>query len=722
MRAGRLLTWRPALIAAMLVVGAALFGGPGRAWAMEYETPQLLSFQGTDQAQAASEPAFAEDGAYVAFTGTFDGVSGVYRKDLASGELALVAGTDAADPALSAPDAGAPSISADGRYVAFDTTTPLDPADDPGGGCASVYVRDMDVPIGQPGAYVLASAVNGSAEGLTYAGSGSAGCPGGGSAAAARVALSADGRYVAFTVLGESDLTTGPGGATTTPGLQVAVRDLATDTTTLVSQTRESLGGVPQPVPGGAAFGTGQGAHLQIGDGTAAISADGSTVAWMGINIPAQAPASSAPFPQGDGVPSGYPDIDYAEPLWRRIADGPAAPTRRVTGGDDPLCGCPGPLATEYNPSGNEARESGLVLGTFIANPVNSGTPATLFPDITPQLSADGYTVAFLSTAPDADQLAAVEAEHPLGGFTVRANAFVADMAPGLSRAGALTRLTEWASANSNDFAADGEVEDIAISPDGTQVAFATARTEFPLAPPALVTPSLQGGAAPQLYVADLRAGTLSEASHGYDGLPANQQGIQDPSFVGESGDLVFASGATNLVYGAFNAGGSNVFLTEPDASPAVQGSSDIGAPPVAKPVKKRWELLLSAHRRADGSVVVVATVPGGGRLVATARAAVPTVSAAPVAKASRGRRRDAVATRTIGTARGRARRAGAVRLVVKGRQAFRRLVAGSGGLFATISVSFKAAGHPTLHGKVQETFVRRSGKARDGGGSGVGR
>jgi Tol biopolymer transport system component len=710
MRAGRLLTSRPALVAVAFVVGVALVG-PVRAAAMEFKTPRLLSFQGTDQAQAASEPAFSADGAYVVFTGTFDGVSGVWRKGVASGELALVAGTDAADPALSAPDAGAPSVSADGRYVAFDTTAALDPADDPGGGCASVYVRDMSVPIGTPGAYVLASALNGSTAGLAYAGAGTAGCPGGGSAAAARVALSADGRYVAFTVLGESDLTTGPGGATTTPPLQVAVRDLATDTTTLVSQTLESLGGVPQPVPEGAAYADIQATRRQIGSSTAAISADGSTVAWMGIDIPAQAPASSAPFGQGDGARAGYPAITYAEPLWRRIADGPAAGTRRVTGGDDPLCGCAGPLATEYNPSGVESRESGLVLGTFIANSVNSGSSATLFSDITPQLSADGYTVAFLSTAPDTDQVAGVEAQHPLGGFTVRANAFVADMAPGLSRAQGLTRLTEWASASSNDFAADGEIEDIAISPDGTQVAFATSRTEFPLAPPALVTPSLQGGIAPQLYVADLRAGTLSEASLGYDGQPANQQGIQDPSFAGDSGDLVFASGATNLVYGAFNGGGSNVFLTEPDASPAVPGSSQIGAVPSVKPVKKRWELLLSAHRRADGSVVVVATVPGAGRLAATARAAVPTAGGSAAARGASGRHRDAVATRTIGTARGRARHAGAVRLVVKGRQAFRRLVAGSGGLFATISVSFKAAGHPTLHGKVQETFARR-GKA----------
>jgi hypothetical protein len=158
MRAGRLLTWRPVLVAVALVAWAGAAGGwVGPARATEYKTPRLVSYEGVDQAQAATQPAFAAGGGFVAFTGEFDGVSGVWRKDLGSGAVELVAGADEGDAALSAPDAGAPSISADGRYVSFTTTAPLDPADDPGG-CASVYVRDMTVPIGAPGANLLASA------------------------------------------------------------------------------------------------------------------------------------------------------------------------------------------------------------------------------------------------------------------------------------------------------------------------------------------------------------------------------------------------------------------------------------------------------------------------------------------------------------------------------------------------------------------------------------
>ncbi len=140
---------------------------------------------------------------------------GIYRKDLETGALDMVA----------AGDAGAPSISSDGRFVSF-TTTATDPASGSGQQCSSVYVRDMSVPAGQPGAFTLASALNGTTAGLAYGGSATAGCPGGGSAAADRVALSADGSEVAFTVVGASDLTTGAGGPVTTPVAQVAVRDL----------------------------------------------------------------------------------------------------------------------------------------------------------------------------------------------------------------------------------------------------------------------------------------------------------------------------------------------------------------------------------------------------------------------------------------------------------------------------------------------------------------
>ena len=168
-----------------------------------------------------------------------------------AGELELVAAGE---------HTGAPSISGEGRYVSF--TTDDEPASGHAiGGCSSVYVRDMDQPLDTPGAFTLASARNGSDESLTY----QPPPPGQnrfcGSATAARVALSADGRKVAFTVLSPSNLS---GSCTSegqppvitcpTPPNQVVVRDLDAHITTLASVTRASLGETPQPVPGGGAL------------------------------------------------------------------------------------------------------------------------------------------------------------------------------------------------------------------------------------------------------------------------------------------------------------------------------------------------------------------------------------------------------------------------------------------------------------------------------------
>jgi Tol biopolymer transport system component len=699
--------------------------------------PVLVSDSGSLEADDAYSPAISADGEYVAFVGDFDGVSGVYRKDLATGELALVAGLDSADPALSAPDAGAPSISAEGRYVSFTSAAVLgDAAEDPAGGCSSVYVRDMDVPIEAPGAYTLASALNATAEGIAYAGSTAAGggCPGGGSAAADRVALSADGREVAFTVLGGSDLTTGAGGATNTPPDQVAVRNLETDTTTLVSQTMSSLGSTPEAVPGGAALGNVGGGLRDIGDGrelsgsTAAISADGSTVAWMGIDIPAQAPASA-------GDAGAHPD-EYDEPLWRRIADGPDAPTRRITGGDDPIgCpgGCAGPLDTAFDPNYSNGN-SGPEFGTYVAPNGFSRDPLIglgSLESVTPQLSADGQLVAILSTQPLTGEVSAGLAEEL---DTSTANAYVVNMASGLSRTQALTRVTEWASYAFSNIASTGAIDGIAISPDGTRVAFTTARIDFPLAPPALVTPALGQAGDAQLYVADLSAGTLALVSYGYDDEPANGT-IATPSFAGDGEALAFASSATNLVYGAYDEGASgipsNVFVTSQISSPAIAGEAFASAPPADPLVPPRWELLATASPGPDGSVLLYVTVPGAGSLNASASAKVQLATAASstrakakvkrttkgaqaaaarrstrVGKATSAKRATVVA-RTVASAKKSIVTAGAkvVELRLTSARAYRSLVESHDGLYATIALTFKAKGRSTLRDSLQATF-----------------
>ncbi len=469
-------------MAVLTTVLVGILGVPGAR--ADFTADTLISGSPSVESDDAFEPAISADGRYVAFTGSQAGVPGVYRKDLVTGALALVAGGGA----------GAPSISADGRFVSF-TTTAKDPWAASGQQCSSVYVRDMASDPTASGAYTLASAIDGGAGGLTYGGTAKAGCPGGGSSAAAGGALSADGTKVVFTVVGSSNLL--GGAAETTPAGQIAVRDLATDRTTLISQTAASLGQAPAAVPNGAAMtdtstGTGSNAgtaNADPGDSSAAISADGTTVSWLGINVPSQAPAANA------DLPNGHPN-EYDEPLWRRIADGSAAPTRRVIGGDDPAgpCpgGCPGPLDTYWDGPSNPTvgqdvgpeRGSLISYNGFIAGS-QSSTSSLL--SGTPHLSADGRVVAILSTQPATGQ-------DPVYGQTfpnnVSTNAYVVNMSTGLSRTAALTRLTEWASTNFDDFNLAGPIEDLSISPEGDRVAFVTRRTVFPYSPPALISPS----------------------------------------------------------------------------------------------------------------------------------------------------------------------------------------------------------------------------------------
>ncbi len=667
------------------------------------------------QADYAYSPAISADGRYVAFTGSVSSIRGVYRKDLQTGELELVA----------IGNAGAPSISAEGRYVGFTTSeNPTTGAAE----CSEVWVRNMDpqpiAPDPEPGVseyepeYELASTLDSSSytektqksqQPLTYAGSGKAGCPGGGAAAADRVALSADGRKVVFTAIGESNLA-----GSKTPPDQVAVRDLATGETTLVSATLQSqLSGQPAPVPGGAAVAgsetrnkvpTGieeEEDHNPISASTAAISADGSTVAWMAVNIPAQAP-----------VAPGYAQFNptkpesYAEPLWRKI-DGAPSPTRRVTGGDDPQSPTGlGPLDLQWSLGTSGAEENGPEYGTFIRR-LGFGESRRYhseLDDVTPQLSADGETVAMLCTAPAYGS----EPTYPPGSGApseVPANAFVVNMATGLTRSQALTPLTEWASTNfgHSNTALSGTLEDIALSPDGTRVAFVTQRSVFPLAPPALITPQVTETSYSQLYEVDLRAGTLALVSQGYEGNQANGN-IYSPAFSGDGNTLVFASGASNLVYGAANAGDSDVFATSVLATPALPGQQLIQPLPVDPPPAPQWRISATARRGPAGSLLLDVAVPGEGTLAASASARVP-------------RERTVASTHSSTTA------AGVVELHLLPVERYRPLVQSRGGLFATISISFLSQGHSRLREMLQATFrvasekKKKSEKRRSRGG-----
>jgi hypothetical protein len=713
------------------------------------------------QADYAYNPAVSANGQYVVFTGSVASQPGVYREDLATGTL---------EPVVEGASAGAASISAEGRYVSF--TSDEEPEVEPTvrkpapGGCTSVYVRDMAVPDVQtqasagtverapfdtPGTYTLASAGDDGTGSLAYSAPQSEGEPCG-AATSAGVALSGNGQKVAFTILGSSDLTAAskpavsPSQATSlcttppytscpTPPDQVVVRDIQTQTTTLVSATAASLGGTPQPVPGGAALAgvtssgvvilpDGAHVHLPVAASSAAISADGNAVAWMGTNVAAQAPVAQ-PLPTAEYVNG------YAEPLWREIE--PAAPTRRVLAGDDPSAAdcppaCAGGLDLGWDMQDLVATEDtseAPAYGSYIAL-ANSQLGfradngfSTSLDAVTPKLSENGMKVALLSTQPN-------YGEDPEFGLLSQTkppptNAFVVNMASGLTRAQAITRLTAWGSVNFTNPRLDGSIESIAISPDGSRVVFVTRRIAFPLAPPALITPPLSQAASTQLYEANLQAGTLALVTDGFNEEPAEGE-VFSASLSGNGLRIALASGAGNLAYGVVDQG-SAVFVTDEIDSPPVVGVQSLTPLPSEPASAPQWKLSATVRPAPGGGALLLdVSVPAAGTLFANASAAVPVAAQASRARVHGGRRRAhghgattsaarkrvTIATREIAHASKRASDSRVIELRLTPASRYRSLENARGGLFTTIYVTFSAPGHHQLTQTLQASIPRR--------------
>jgi Tol biopolymer transport system component len=163
----------------------------------------------------SDNPSISSDGRYVAFWSLagnlVPGVGGyppqVYRRDTHTNSTILVSAADGSSTTAMA--GGEPSISADGRYVAFVSRASS-------GDYPQVYLRDI-----QTNKTILVSAAHGS---NTMVGNGWS----------ERPSISADGRYVAFRSWGATNLVSG------VSGTQVYLRDIQTDKTILVSAAHGS--------------------------------------------------------------------------------------------------------------------------------------------------------------------------------------------------------------------------------------------------------------------------------------------------------------------------------------------------------------------------------------------------------------------------------------------------------------------------------------------------
>lgn len=739
-----------------LVWAAMALGGPGAGPAMaDIFSPIELVTAGTlgggqpQQAEYAHDSVICSDGSYVVFDGSVGGVGGVWRVNLATRQMQQVAGGDAL----------LPSVSANGRYVSFTTnqseaqlaadTRGLEdqpPAGEAEGtpGPENVYVRDMDLAPGEAGAFTVASAPDGSSEPLSYSEAGSEL----GSVASGGSAISADGRAVAFVTTAVSNLA-GPG----TPAMQVAVRRLDSRETTLVSGEYEPASGQTSDRPvsaggRGAAYGDvvrfpaqdpEYSKWIEARPPGAAISGDGTTVAWMGVNIGLQARM----------LPGESPLSEYTEPLWRRIA-APATPTQRITGGSDPTnpaCAVSGEGALPAHPSASDPCQ-----GPFLAHPEEAepgsgvggifsqrGEAKTSPGEFVPRLSADGYTVAFLSRAEPIGLGEFFNQERERG---EQADIYVADMQPGLTRDGALTTLTRIGGASGAE--SDG-ISEFALAEDGRDVAFTTRRSEFRLAFPAFVSAALAGPGLDELFYADLGDGTLTRVTHGDNGEPSEQPhqrktqaqedayeerptaGATSPSFADDGGLLAFASTASNLVPDDGNgpqtlgeiAGqhdGSDSFVVAREVPSPLPTPQYISPAPPGVDAGPSWALGATALSRRDGSVALYVRVPGQGTLSVSARSAIVVHPSgkqprhARTGKAHQGPSAATVTTRTVaGTHSSVAAGVELLTLVLRPQKAYAGLAARGGGLSASVTISFAAAHHPALKQLLQVTFLKTS-------------
>ncbi len=530
---------------------------------------------------------------------------GIFRYDRTTGALELVAsgnllvseGKEAGKVLVRG--AENPSVSAEGRYAVFSSAQELVPRSQPGHTeNVEVYERDMDVAPGQSGAYTLVSAQNGSEASADYDdGLVTLPFPGGdpGAEVWPNTSVSANGQYVVFRS-GElpSNLPQGP--TPTTPAGQLFVRNLQNKTTTLV--TRTATGDSPGPECGPSASSAG-GEPACGANGPASISADGSTVAWLGSHAPSQ-----TVFLPNESLNEAVPYY-----LWQRWSE-PGARTRRITGiadPEDPECKSaeevvePGdPTATGpcYGPLTYPESSSQIGLNTQ-----------------TPALSGDGNTVAFLTGS-------------SLRPNTLKADAldlFVTSMEPGVTRKAATRELT--LAVNGAQGNGTAPITSLALSSDGTHIVFVSQRSAFVLSEPFPVGSFSQSAQQSELYAIDLSTDTLERAILGAEGVEPNGSTLANPTVSANGEALAFVSSASNLIFGDAN-GVADAFLatlqapagtaTSPASFNAVQSGFSLTG-------TDSPELGLSVKRAANGDLIVLVETPGAGKLTAQATGTIVT-------------------------------------------------------------------------------------------------
>jgi Tol biopolymer transport system component len=511
-----------------------------------------LADNGAEPDNASSAPAVSGDGRYVVFASDAanlvpvdtNGRRDIFLRDTAAGTTARVSVTPTGAQGNGASQA--PVVSADGRYVAFESDAAnLMPNDT--NGSVDVFVRDTVA-----GTTTLVSVAAGGAQGNDFS---------------FRAAISPDGRYVAFrsdaSNLVASDTNNAP---------DVFVRDTAANTSTRVSVAANGAQGNGSSLrPALASDGKlvvfqSDASNLVPGDANAATdvfmrdAAAGTTrrVSLGGANAESNnssmSPAISADGrfvafeSAADNLVAG--DTNQKNDVFLRDREGT---TTRVSVATDGTQGNGLSLGAAVSADGRyvafASEASNLVPGdangvadAFVRDTV-AGTTArvSVASDGT---AGNGYSVAVALSADGRVAAFASEASNLAPGDTNGAvDIFVRDIP-----AGTTTR----ASVASDGAQGDGNSGVPVLSADGRYLAFESYASNL--------VPD-DTNAAPDVFVRDMQAGTTSRVSVASDGTQGNA-GSATASISADGRYVAFMSDASNLVPGDTNAA-KDVFVRD---------------------------------------------------------------------------------------------------------------------------------------------------------------
>ena len=238
-----------------------------------------------------------------------------------------------------------------------------------------------------------------------------------------------------------------------------------------------------------------------------------------------------------------------------------------------------------------------------------------------PGLSADGYTVAFLASP----------GLRPDVAKPGRLDLFLTSMRPGVTRKAGTSELT--LAANGSGSRALPSIESLALSPDGSTIAFTTLRDLFVLGAPAPVGTFSPVPLEKELYVVHLAGDTLERALLGFGGGEPDAGVAVNPT-LSENGSVVaFVSGASNIVFGDGHEAGFNDAFTATLQAVAGGGGqapgTNAGSGGFSLTGEVSPELGVRVKRGRAGEVVVLVETPGPGRVEVKATGTILTLTPA---------------------------------------------------------------------------------------------